>query len=68
MFPNVNGAVKANAHGQATIKTAVKTLNALFKSIKYQYPNPINAILNNIGVKYLLILSVMVLCFCSTFF
>ena len=35
-FPNVNGAVNANAHGQATIKIAVKTLKAVVTSIKNQ--------------------------------
>ena len=35
-LPKVNGAVNANAHGQATIKIAVKTLNAVVTSIKTQ--------------------------------
>jgi len=35
-FPSVNGAVNAKAHGQATIKIAVKTLKAVAVSIKIQ--------------------------------
>ncbi len=35
-LPKVNGAVNANAHGQATINIAVNTLKAVETSIKIQ--------------------------------
>ena len=50
-FPCVKGAVNANAHGQATIRIAVKTLNAVFTLIKTHYKNDTKASVSNVGVK-----------------
>ena len=47
----VNGAAKAKAQGQATIKTAVKTFKALETSIKSQIAAETNAITNKFFVK-----------------
>ncbi len=58
IFPNVKGAAKAIAQGQATIKTAVNTLNAFEGSTTSQNKVETKAILNTATVNRLLMLSV----------
>src|SRR5690606_31352303 len=58
-FPKVKGAASAMAHGQATIKTEVKTLNAFEGSTTNQKMVEINAINRSVTVKRLLIASVI---------
>ena len=54
IFPNVNGAAKAIAQGQAIIRTAVKTFKALDASTNSQYALAIMAILKIVKVNFLL--------------
>jgi hypothetical protein len=50
-LPIVNGAVNAKAQGHATIRMAVKTLNAVATSIKTQYRKDTTDSKSNAGVK-----------------
>ena len=67
IFPNVKGAAKAIAHGQAIISTDVKTFIAFDESINNQYSVAIIAILSTAIVNRLLMALVNVVKLSSLF-